>query len=87
MRVKVGRKSQTYAKVKKARTTILNLKSKLNEVREKMSELDLMVKSCVTALSRIERNLNTITKDNLIATPKVTKIKRAVRSRNGKSTL
>ena len=87
MRVKVGRKSQTYAKVKKARTAIANLKSKLNEARARMIELDAMVKSCITALSKIERNLNTITKDNLIATPKVTKIKRAIRSRNGKSNL
>ena len=87
MRVKVGRKSQTYAKVKKARTEIANLKTKLNEARARMIELDAMVKSCVTALSRIERNLNTITKDNLIATPKVTKIKRAIRTRGGKSTL
>ncbi len=87
MRVKVGRKSQTYAKVKKARTAISNLKTKLSEVRMKMSELDSMVKSCVSALSRIERNLNTITKDNLIATPKVTKIKKPIRSRSGKSTL
>ena len=87
MRVKVGRKSQTYAKVKKARTAIANLKTKLNEARARMIELDAMVKSCVTALSRIERNLNTITKDNLIATPKVTKIKRAIRTRGGKSTL
>lgn len=87
MRVKVGRKSQTYAKVKKARTEIANLKTKLNEARARMIELDAMVKSCVTALSRIERNLNTITKDNLIATPKVTKIKKPIRSRSGKSTL
>ena len=50
-----------------------------------MSDLDSMVKSCGTSLSKIERNLNTITKDNLIATPKVTKIKRAIRSRGEKS--
>ena len=87
MKVKVGRKSQTYAKVKKARTAIANIKTKLNEVRAKMSELDSMVKSCVSALSKIERNLNTITKDNLIATPKVTKIKRPIRTRGDKSTL
>ena len=81
MRVKVGRKSQTYAKIKKARTTITNLKSKLNDVRARMIELNAMLKSCGTSLSKIERNLNTITKDNLIATPKITKKRKAVRTR------
>ena len=81
MRVKVGRKSQTYAKIKKARTTIGNLKSKLNDVRARMIELNAMLKSCGSSFSKIERNLNTITKDNLIATPKITKRRRTVRTR------
>ena len=87
MRVKVGRKSQTYAKIQKARTTINNLKSKLNDVRARMIELDAMLKSCGTSLSKIERNLNTITKDNLIATPKITKKRRTVRTRMKKRLL
>ena len=86
MRVKVGRKSQTYSKIKKARTTINNLKSKMNDVRARMIELGAMLKSCGTSLSKIERNLNTITKDNLIATPKITKKRRTVRTRMKKST-
>ncbi len=85
MRVKVGRKSQTYAKIQKARTTITNLKSKMNDVRARMIELDAMLKSCGSSLSKTERNLNTITKDNLIATPKITKKRRTVRTRTKKS--
>ena len=74
-----------WGKVSKARSKIANLKTKLNDVRMKMSELDSMVKSCVSALSKIERNLNIITKDNLIATPKITKNKKAIRTRGEKS--
>ena len=73
MRVKAGRKADTYAKVKKARTSIGNVKENLVAVRTTMKELDWMTKSCGTTLARIERNLNTITKDNLVSTPKVTK--------------
>ena len=73
MRVKAGRKADTYAKVKKARTSIGNVKESLVAVRARMKELDWMTKSCGTTLAKIERNLNTITKDNLVSTPKVTR--------------
>ena len=81
MKVKVGRKSQTFSKIKTARTTIAGVKADLADVREKMAELDKALKSCGSALAKIERKLNTITRENLVATPKITKKRRPTLTR------
>ena len=84
MRVKAGRKAETYAKIQKARMRIKVVKEGLEVVRAKLDESDGMAKSCATKLAAIQRCLATITKDNLVSTPKVTRKKVKTVERKGK---